>query len=87
LFQFRAFPDQRAVKIPDSGRRKLYYLTKTGKELIHVLIQISQCSDRHLSDIVEIPPERREVLRNNPDAMIEETLKGLEAWEHQYGLL
>lgn len=66
---------------PESGRRKLYYLTPKGKDLIHVLIPLARWSQKHLGSLVHIPPEQREVLVKRPDKMIQLTLQNLEEWE------
>ena len=69
---------------PDSGRRKLYYLLPKGKDLIYVLTHLARWSDKHLGNLVHIPPEKREVLVNHPDALIQMTLQQLEDWENRF---
>ncbi|MBN1377908.1 MAG: helix-turn-helix transcriptional regulator [Gammaproteobacteria bacterium] len=71
---------------PDSQRRKLYYLTNKGKDLIPVLVSISRWSEQDLGKVVKIPPASRKMLVNNPDALVQETLKQIEQWEKSVGL-
>ncbi len=73
-----------AIPHPQSGRRKLYYLTSTGKDLIHVMIHMARWSDKHLNDLVKIPPKKRDVLVKNPEKMIQSTLEQLAAWEKKF---
>lgn len=68
---------------PKSARRKLYYLTGKGKDLVYPLIDIARWSEKHLDDVVNIPPDKKEVLVNNPDLMIYQTLEDLAAWERE----
>ncbi len=69
---------------PEYGTRKLYYLTQSGKDLIHTLTQLVRWSSKHLNDLVYIPKEKLKMLRNNPDLMIESTLNELKKWEKEY---
>lgn len=71
---------------PESGRRKLYFLTSRGKDLIHIMIDIILWSEKHLSSIINIPPDAKEELLRDPELMINETLKALAEWERSYGL-
>jgi len=71
---------------PQSGRRKLYFLTPRGKDLIHIMIDIVLWSNKHLSSIIDIPPDKKQVLLHNPELMIKESLKELTEWENAYNL-
>jgi len=73
-----------SIPHPDSARRKLYYLLPKGKDLIHVLTRLAQWSDKHLHDLVDIPPEKRAMLIKHPDQLIEIILKDLEEWERKF---
>ena len=73
-----------SIPHPASGRRKLYYLLPKGKDLIHVLTHLAQWSDKHLHDLVDIPPEKRAMLIKHPDRLIEIVLKDLNAWEDTF---
>jgi DNA-binding HxlR family transcriptional regulator len=72
---------------PESGRRKLYYLTSRGKDLIHIMIDIVLWSEKHLGSIVNIPADKKEVLLRDPELMITDTLKELAEWENAYGVM
>jgi len=69
-----------------SGRRRLYYLTSRGKDLVYILIDIARWSEKHLGDMVDIPPEKKEMLVRDPELMIKLTLKSLEEWEKANGV-
>lgn len=71
---------------PDSRRRKLYYLTDIGKDLVPVLVGISRWSEKHLGKIVKIPPASRKLLVSNPNRLIKITLDQIEAWEKSVGI-
>jgi len=73
-----------SVPHPDSGRRKLYYLTAMGKDLVRVLVPMVYWADQHLHDRLRIPDEKRTMLVQGPDAFIQNTLDQLEKWEREY---
>lgn len=73
-----------SITHPDSGRRKLYYLTPMGKGLIHMLIELVIWANTHLEDTVKIPREKKVLLENNPEKFIASTLKELKKWEEEY---
>ena len=71
---------------PDSQRRKLYYLTDIGKDLIPILVSISRWSEKHLGKVVKIPPDSRKLLVSNPNLLIKNTLRLISEWEKSVGL-
>ncbi len=73
-----------SVSHPDSLRRKLYYLTPKGKDLIHMMTELVIWSNRHLQEMVRIPERKRVLVENDPDALIRLTLDELAAWERDY---
>ena len=73
-----------SISHPDSARRKLYYLLPKGKDLIHVLTSLAQWSDKHLQDVVDIPPEKRALLLKQPEKLIEIVLHDLQEWENKF---
>ena len=73
-----------SIPHPESGRRKLYYLLPKGKDLIHVLTHLARWSDKHLEDVVDIPPEKRKLLIRHPDKLIQLTLQELDKWEKRF---
>ncbi len=73
-----------SIPHPKSGRRKLYYLLPKGKDLIHALTHLAQWSDKHLHDLVDIPPEKRAMLLKHPDKLIGIVLNDLEEWEKTF---
>ena len=71
---------------PENRRRKLYYLTAAGKDLIHILVALAGWSYRHRREQVAIPTVNRRALEIGPEAFIAETLARLEAWERHHGI-
>lgn len=62
---------------PDSLWRKLYYLTPIGKDLIHVMVPLVRWAETPLADRLRIPEEKQRLLRDDPESMIEGTLRTL----------
>ena len=73
-----------AAPHPGSQRRKLYYLTPVGKDLIHFMVELVIWANKHLADAVKIPPEKKKLIEEDPQKMIEQTLQELDAWERQF---
>jgi DNA-binding HxlR family transcriptional regulator len=67
---------------PQSKKRKLYYLSPRGKDLIYVLISIARWSGKHLSDQVDI----QLAVAKNPDEFVTGVLLSLQQWEKDYGI-
>lgn len=72
---------------PESGRRKLYYLTSRGKDLIHVMIEICRWSQRNLDHAVRIPPDLHELLLHDPESMKGQALATIASWEAEFGIV
>ncbi len=70
-----------AIDHPDNKRRKLYYLTPPGKDLIHVLVAIAGWAFKHHDNSVTLhaPVEPRSAadIKN----FINKTLATLQRWE------
>lgn len=75
-----------SIPHPHSKKRKLYYLTSTGKDLVHVIIPLGQWAFTHLGDRVMIPAGRIEALKQDPNKLIESILKQTQEWEHEMGV-
>lgn len=73
-----------SIPHPDSKRRKLYYLTTMGKNLIHVMVALILWAGDHLSEHLDIPKEKKILIENDTNAFIQVTLDRLEAWETKY---
>lgn len=69
---------------PHSRRRKLYYLTRKGKDLIFVLLEISKWSDMHLGQRVLIPDDRRPMLEMPPEQVAKLVWGELAKWEKEF---
>jgi DNA-binding HxlR family transcriptional regulator len=70
-----------SIPHPENKRRKLYYLTAKGKDLIYVLVSLMRWSNTHLNDQLFIPEKKQKMLETNVDQFIQKTLKHLEEWE------
>jgi DNA-binding HxlR family transcriptional regulator len=68
---------------PESRKRKFYYLLSKGKDLIHTMVHLIRWSERHLSEHLAIPPDKRDLLVNDPDRFIASTLQQLTEWEEE----
>lgn len=66
---------------PLSKRRKLYFLTERGKDLVFVLLELSRWSDRHLGERIFIPADRRPLLEMKTEAVAELVRGHLAQWE------
>ena len=73
-----------AAAHPDSLRRKLYYLTAKGKDLIYFIVELVIWSNRYLQDSVDIPPDKKVLIENDPKRFIQFTLDRLDAWEKEF---
>jgi len=72
-----------SVRHPTQKNRKLYFLTPAGKGLLDVLVAVVLWGATHLRHVVEIPPEKRALLKH-PERMKREVRKGLDAWERAH---
>ena len=73
-----------SINHPDSKRRKLYYLTPMGKDLIHVMLEMILWADKYLSEFLKIPKEKKAFLKNDPGGFKAHVIAGLECWEKEY---
>jgi len=67
----------------ESQRRKLYFLTLKGKDLVHVMTSIVFWSQKHLYGFLDIPDEKEEFLKLGPEIFIQKTLERLSHWEKE----
>lgn len=74
----------KAIPHPASKRRKLYYLTSKGKDLIHVVVAVVHWSNKYLSEHISITEEHRKFMTLGPEAFIKQTLRALDEWEQRY---
>ena len=73
-----------SIDHPKSKRRKLYYLTPMGKDLVHVMTELVLWSHRNLSEFLKIPPEKRKGLEGDPAEFKQHVLGQLVNWEKEY---
>ncbi len=70
-----------SVVHPEDRKRKLYFLTVKGKDLIVTMVHLIRWSEKYLSEQLEIPPEKKELIVNEPERFIDLTLLQLKEWE------
>ncbi len=70
----------KSVAHPENKTRKLYYLTPSGKALIHSMVEIVKWSNEFLGS-ARMPPEIAEQLQKNQGEFTRKTLEKLERWE------
>ncbi len=70
-----------SVVHPRDRKRKLYFLTVKGKALLDTMVHLIRWSEKYLSEHLEIPPEKKELLVNDPGRFMELTLLQIKEWE------
>lgn len=73
-----------SIPHPDSKRRKLYYLTASGKDLIHVMVNLVLWANTHLSERLNIPAEKKDLLEKNPEKFKTLILEQIQKWEEEH---
>lgn len=73
-----------AIVHPDSQRRKLYYLTAMGKDLIYLMTELVLWANKHMAASVNIPEHKKVMLEKDPGQFIRLTLQDLDTWEKQF---
>ena len=73
-----------SIPHPDSKRRKLYYLTPVGKDLIHIMMEIVLWANSHLSERLDIPAEKKKMLEKNPEKFKALILEKIQKWEEEH---
>ena len=72
-----------AAPHPESKRRKLYYLTPKGKDLIYVILEFTRWAVKNIPDRIEIPSDKRAILEAPPDQAAKMVFAQLEQWERE----
>ena len=72
------------VQHPESKRRKLYYLTQKGKDLVYIMLDVARWADKHLDDKVVIPEDRRFFLDMPAETVANTVFDKLAAWEKEF---
>lgn len=86
--RLRKLQDQGLVDMiphPESRKRKLYFLTPKGKDLIHVIVAIGGWSAKHIYQN-QPPPEFEARIKGGPKQFIQNTLAELNDWEESMGI-
>lgn len=71
-----------SIPHPESGIRKLYYLTETGKKLVFPMIEIARWANDSLQSMI-LPPEKEKLL-NKPKELAKLTLQQTAVWEKEF---
>ncbi|MGH1472117.1 MAG: winged helix-turn-helix transcriptional regulator [Cellvibrionaceae bacterium] len=75
----------KSIPHPESKKRKLYYLTPMGKDLIYVLISLSLWSLKHLPETVAASFDA-DVENKGPKELAKYLLAQAAEWEKSYGI-
>jgi len=73
-----------SIPHPESMRRKLYYLKPMGKDLIYLMTDMVIWATKHLYDFLDIPEDKMQMLKNDPNEFINITLNQIKEWEEEY---
>ena len=71
---------------PESKKRKLYYLTQKGKELIYVIAPLGRWSKKYLGSAVEFPQKYRRYAKSYISKLTTAVMTDLEEWEQSVGI-
>lgn len=72
-----------SIPHPESKRRKLYYLTPMGKDLIHVMVEMVLWANDHISERLQIPEDKKHLLETSPERFKDVVLDNLTKWESE----
>jgi len=68
---------------PDSKRRKLYYLTDKGKDLVYAILNLARWANKHIGDRTCIPAAALPIFAATPEDAARMVLENLAAWEQK----
>ena len=71
---------------PENQRRKLYYLTPPGKDLIHLHVAMASWAYKHYGDAVQFPDSIDPGDENSSADFIRQTFARLREWEQEHGI-
>lgn len=77
----------KAIPHPENKRRKLYYLTGKGKDLIQIIMALVGWSNKHRPDEISIPAELQQHLNKHPKQFVQDIFSQLTLWETQFGVV
>ena len=73
-----------SINHPESKRRKLYYLTDKGKDLIHLMLEMVLWANRNIGVLLKVPEDKITFLRTDPNGFKAFVLNQIEDWEKEY---
>lgn len=75
-----------SVPHPENQRRKLYYLTSPGKDLIYVLTAMAGWAYKHHGESLQFPASVNPAKEDSKEDFVRQTFARLSEWEQQYGI-
>jgi len=75
-----------SISHPENRRRKLYYLTPPGKDLIHLHVAMASWAYKHYGDAVQFPDSIDPDDKNSSADFIRQTFARLREWEKKHGI-
>lgn len=73
-----------SIAHPQNKKRKLYYLTKVGRDLMGMLIEMVLWANKHLADRLSIPADQKALLKKDPAEFARLMEAQLDSWEERY---
>lgn len=73
-----------SIPHPDSKKRKLYYLTNKGKDLIYIIIDLAKWANSHLKEVISIPDSAKPLLNLSQEEASKMILSKINQWEQQF---
>ncbi len=70
----------------DNKRRKLYYLTRKGKDLVHVIIGLARWSLKYRLDLEELPKSLQSLTHLSTSEFVTQVFAELKQWEQSQGI-
>ena len=75
-----------SIPHPENQRRKLYYLTTPGKDLIYVLTAIARWAYKHHGEPFQFQAPVDPEDKNAKEDFVRQTFSRLSEWEQQHGI-
>ncbi len=76
----------RYIDHPQNKRRKLYYLTDRGKDLIHLIAAIGSWTHKHFGKEPQLPSDHPAAQSRTQEQFAARVLDSLKQWEIEHGV-
>ena len=73
-----------SIPHPESKRRKLYYLTESGKDLLDIILSAAKWSEKHLPERVDVDEECNQFLNMTHQEIKDYIHNLLNEWEAEF---